>query len=146
MQTDKKVLEKFWKSTNLFKSGLSLIYSFFFIIVHRKTYRSLSSISNDTSSTSQAHLENDYYNNTTSSALSSSLCEKVEQISVQSEWLKQNQKILASLYEHCLMVGTRDPELPGTLCFHRKYCLFCLAKREQSLKVCHRKILLKLFG
>ena len=42
-----------------------------------------------------------------------SLTQKVEQISVQSEWLKQNQKILASLYEHCLMVGTRDPELPG---------------------------------
>eukprot|EP00111_Clytia_hemisphaerica_P015793 TCONS_00046632-protein len=63
-----------------------------------KSYRSFSSISNTSMDVTQEE---------------ASLTQKVEQISVQSEWLKQNQKILASLYEHCLMVGTRDPELPA---------------------------------
>ena len=82
-----------------------------------KTYRSLSSIS-DSSTIMYPH-ENP------SSSASPTLCEKVEQISVQSEWLKQNQKILASLYEHCLMVGTRDPELPGKS-FSCKALLCCV--------------------
>jgi len=76
-----------------------MIILYITFVLETKTYRSLSSISSN--SIDAGHEEG------------VSLAEKVEQISVQSEWLKQNQKILASLYEHCLMVGTRDPEIPG---------------------------------
>ena len=44
-----------------------------------------------------------------------SLGEKVEQVALHSDWLKRNQQILTSLYEHCLMVGTGDAEIPGSL-------------------------------
>ena len=85
-----------------------------------KTYRSLSSISNTSLDATQEE---------------ASLTQKVEQISVQSEWLKQNQKILASLYEHCLMVGTRDPELPG------EFPSWTLVDSEYDLKlVCQTKL------
>ena len=42
-----------------------------------------------------------------------SLGEKVEKVAIQSEWLKRNQPILTSLYEHCMMIGSGDADLPG---------------------------------
>ena len=41
------------------------------------------------------------------------LREKVEQVALHAEWLKNNQKVLTDLYEHFSMVGSDDPELPG---------------------------------
>ena len=41
------------------------------------------------------------------------LHEKVEQVALHAEWLKNNQKVLTDLYEHFSMVGSDDPELPG---------------------------------
>ena len=48
------------------------------------------------------------------SAEEMSLGEKVEKVAVQSEWLRRNQPILTSLYEHCMMIGSGDSDLPGT--------------------------------
>lgn len=70
------------------------LHLFFFVTV----YRSMSSVSNDSSTILPEE---------------TSIVEKVEQISIQSKWLRRNQQILSGLYEHCLMVGTGDPELPG---------------------------------
>ena len=41
------------------------------------------------------------------------LREKVEQVALHAEWLKNNHKVLTDLYEHFSMVGSDDPELPG---------------------------------
>lgn len=41
----------------------------------------------------------------------SSLGEKVEAITLHSEWLRSNHSVLSSLYEYCLMVGTGHAEL-----------------------------------
>lgn len=49
-----------------------------------------------------------------------SLGEKVEKVAIQSEWLRKNQPILTSLYEHCMMVGSGDVDLPG-LYFYIKW-------------------------